>query len=86
MGLVHVPAGLVDHVDAGLRLVRRGRDLGRFGRARRPAVRQGLVEPPDHVLGVEIAGHREEHPPRVEAAGVELLHGFPRDRLDGRLR
>ena len=86
MGLVYIPAGLVDHVDAGLRFMRRSGDLARVDRVCRPAIRQGFVEPPNHVLGVKIPRHREEYPPRIEATCVEFLHRFPRDRLDGGLR
>ena len=86
MRLVHVAAGLGDHIDAGLGFMGRSRDRGRLARVRGPAVGQAFVQPPEQVVRVEVPGRRDEEPLRVVVRLVEGQHALARDRLERGLR
>ncbi len=83
MGLVDVPAGLVDHVDARRGLVGGGRDLACLLRLGGPAGCERLVQPAHQVVRVEVAGRCDDEARRVVVVLVELLQGLARDGLDG---
>ena len=85
MGLIDVASDLVDHVRSRLRGVTGGRNLAGILGFRGPTVRQGGIQPPDHVVRVEVARHGEDEARRMVVAAVKIAHEVGSDRFDGRL-
>ena len=80
--LVHVAAGLVDHVHPGRGFMGRCRDFSGSDSLAGPALGERCVQPSHHGRRVEVSRDGKEHAPRVESLRMKALHALPVDGLD----